>query len=297
MSHLSWWRLWAAFGAAASLVIPRAVIADVVRDGAEAARMIGRMVMVMGVVPVLAPTAGALIAEHWNWRGIFWIAALYGVLCCTLIFRLLPETLPRQRHARLRVGETVVRYIFVWRGRAFRTHALQGGFGTFSLFAFLGGAPPVFLGRYGLGPTLFASVFILNALGYIGGTQLNARLVNRVGIDRALTFGSLLLVAVATGMLFMAITGLGGPLGMALGMMAAMTALGFLLPGAALGSVLGHGGSAGAASALYGTTVFFIGALSTVLVGEGEPGNPVPMTVLMLTGAMAALYCDSVRPR
>ncbi len=297
MTHLSWWRLWAAVGAAASLVIPRAVIADVVKDGAEAARMIGRMVMVMGVVPVLAPTLGALIAQHWNWRAIFWIAAAYGLLCSVLIYRFLPETLRPHQHGRLRIGNTAVGYIIAWRGRSFRTHALEGGFGTFSLFSFLAGAPPVFLGHYRLSPTTFGAVFILNAIGYIVGTQGNARLVARIGLDRALTCGSLGLVAAATAMLGMAITGGGGALGLALGMMACMAFLGLLLPGAALGSVLGHGGAAGAASALYGTTVFFIGALSTVLVGWTAPGNPVTMTALMLAGAMAALVCDRQRPR
>ena len=80
-------------------------------------------------------------------------------------------------------------------------------------------------------------------------------------------------------------------------MMACMASLGFVLPGAAMGSVLGHGGAAGTASALYGTTVFFIGALGTVLVGWTAPGNPVAMTALMLAGAVAALICDRQRPR
>jgi DHA1 family bicyclomycin/chloramphenicol resistance-like MFS transporter len=137
----------------------------------------------------------------------------------------------------------------------------------------------------------------MNAVGYIAGTQANARLVARVGIDRALTFGSLALVAATTMMLSIAVSTLGGPLAMAFGMMACMASLGFLLPGAALGSVLGHTGGAGSASALYGTTVFFIGALSTVLVGWTGSGDPVPMTALMLAGAMAALVCDRHRPR
>ncbi|MBE7210746.1 MAG: Bcr/CflA family efflux MFS transporter, partial [Gluconacetobacter diazotrophicus] len=171
MNTLSWWRLWAAFGAAASLVIPRAVVADVVENGREAARMIGRMVTVMGIVPVLAPTAGAVVTQYVGWRAIFWIAAGYGVLCSGLIFFLLPETHRRNRIGRLRVSAALWRYGRVWKENVFRTHALEGGFATFSLFAFLGGAPPVFLEHFHLGPTLFGSVFVLNALGYIVGIQ------------------------------------------------------------------------------------------------------------------------------
>ncbi len=301
MTVLSWWRLWAAFGGAASLVIPRAVIADVVRDGAEAARMIGRTVMVLGIVPVLAPTAGGLIAEYWDWRGIFWIAAGYGLLCTIMVAAFLPDTLPLNRHSKLRLGQLVVEYLVVWREPTFRSHALEGGFATFSLFAFLAGAPPVFLQRYGLTPAAFGAIFVLNALGYIIGTQANARLITRFGTDRVLTGGAFALAAAALAMLALAESGEDGPASMALGTMACMTALGCVLPGAALGSVLrqGHatGAGAGAASALYGTVVFFIGAISTVLVGWIGSEKPLVMTVLMLVGAAAAIGSDRQRPR
>jgi DHA1 family bicyclomycin/chloramphenicol resistance-like MFS transporter len=297
MIDLSWWRVWAAFGGAASLVIPRVIIADVVENGAEAASMLGRMVMVMGVVPMLAPTFGGLVAEYWTWRWIFWIAAIYGGLCCVLTYVLLPETHRTHRHRRFRIADIAIQYILVWRNRRFRPHALQGGLATFSLFAFLGGAPAVFQNHFSLSPAVFGEVFILNAIGYIVGTQANARLIARYGTDRVLTGGTLLLIATSGAMLAMACTAAGGALGMASGMMASMMALGMVLPGAALGSVLGQHRSGGAASALYGTTVFLIGAVSTILVGWAGTDSPVPMTGLMLAGALGALVCDRLRPR
>ena len=297
MNDLSWWRLWAAFGGAASLVIPRAVIADVVKDGAEAARMLSRMVIVVGVVPMIAPTLGGLITEYWNWRGIFWIAAGYGATCSVLIYMFLPDTLRAHRHSRLRFGDAAVRYILVWSEKSFRAHVLEGGFGTFALFAFLGGAPPVFLQTYQLSPAEFGEVFILNAIGYVIGVQINGRLTGRFGPDRMLTGGSLGLIVTTMAMLFMAVFHLGGAVGLAIGMMACMAALGFVLPGAALGSVLRHGRTAGAASALYGTVVFFIGAISTILVGWIGSESAVAMTSLMLAGALAAFVCDRFRPR
>lgn len=297
MDQLSWWRLWAAFGGAASLVIPRAIIADMARNGSEAASILGRMVMVTGVAPVLAPTLGGLIAEHWNWRGIFWISAVYGALCCGLIWRFLPDTLRQQRHSSLRAGDALLRYLAVWRGRSFRTHALQGGFATFSLFAFLGGAPAVFLQGFGLSPIRFGTVFILNALGYVAGAQLNARLTARLGSSRPLSYATIALFVCCVSMTMLAITRAGGALGITVCMMLCMATLGLVLPGAALGSVLEHGRSAGAASALYGTVVFLVGAVSTVLVGQIGSADPLAMALLMLGGALAALVCDARRPR
>ncbi|MCQ8276912.1 multidrug effflux MFS transporter [Acetobacteraceae bacterium KSS8] len=297
MTDLSWWRLWAAFGGAASLVIPRAIIADVSQDGSEAATILGRMVMVMGVAPVLAPSLGGLIAEHWNWRGIFWICAIYGASCCFLIWRYLPDTLYRHRNSRLRAGAALMRYISVWRGRSFRAHALQGGFATFSLFAFLGGAPPVFLQGFELTPAQFGCVFILNALGYIAGVQLNARLTERLGASIPLTFGTVALFVSCLAMTALAAFGSWHGLGIAACMMVCMATLGLVLPGAALGSVLENGRNAGAASALYGTVVFLVGALSTVLVGWAGSDDPLPMALLMVAGAVVALLCNWRRPK
>ena len=293
MTDLSWWRLWAAFGGAASLVIPRAIIADVAKDGAQAARMLSRMVIVMGVVPALAPILGGLIAEYWNWRVIFWIAAIYGASCCVLIYLLLPDTL-RHRRRRLRVADTTVRYLTVWRNKTFRTFVLQGGFATFSLFAFLGGAPGVFQMRYDLSPGQFGCVFIINTIGYVGGTQANARLMSRLPAARVLTGGTRALVAVCSLMFLLGASGIGGAWALAGVMLLFMACLGFVLPGAALGSVLRHGRSAGAASALYGTVVFFIGSISAGLVGW-LGASPWVMTGLMLLGALLALRCDTAR--
>ena len=297
MGALSIWRLAAALGAAASLVIPRAVIRDLVINGLEAARLLGRLTLVVGVVPILAPTLGGLISQTLGWRAIFWIAALYGITCTVLIWRFLPDTLDPGRHVTLDFVPTLLRYRKVWRDPVFRTHALEGGFGTFSLFAFLGGAPPVFLGGFHLSPTRFGAVFILNAVGYIIGTQLNARVLPLFGTTRVLSFSAIGLIAATGAMLLLSVTPADGPLGIALCMMACMTSLGFMLPGAAIGSLLPHPNEAGSASALYGTVVFFIGAVSTVLVGAIGTASPTPMAVLMLAGALAAAWCDRLRPK
>jgi len=294
MLEFSIFRVLAAFGAAASLVVPRAVIRDVVGNDGDAARMLGRMVLVMSIVPMLAPTLGGFIAEYWDWRGIFWIAAIYGIACLGLVYWQMPNTLRNTLHVRLNISRTVEGYLLVWRDRVFRLHALEGGFATFSLFAFLGGAPMVFLAGFHLSPPLFGSIFILNAVGYAIGTNLNGPLVARFGASRVLSGATVGFAGVTTLMLIGALAEFGA-LFQALAMTGCMVALGFLLPGAALGSVLPNRAAAGKASALYGTVVFFIGSISTALVGYFESDSAVPMTALMVFGALAAVACDRMR--
>src|SRR3954464_6684426 len=99
MVTLSAWRCAAAFGGAASAVIPRAMVRDLA-DGLEAARLMSRLMLVMGAAPILAPTLGGLLLGAGGWRAIFWASAAYGLTSCLLAASLLPETLPPVRRVR-----------------------------------------------------------------------------------------------------------------------------------------------------------------------------------------------------
>ena len=62
------------------MVIARAVVRDLA-EGQAAAIMMSRLVLVMGVAPMLAPTVGGAILAFAHWRVIFWLLAVYGVVC------------------------------------------------------------------------------------------------------------------------------------------------------------------------------------------------------------------------
>ncbi len=295
MTELCLFRVVAAFGGSASLVIPRAIIRDLVRDNVGAARLLSRLVLVMGIVPVLAPTLGSLISAYSGWRAIFWVASAYGLGCAAAIWWKLPDTLPRGFRMRQRLAAVLVGYVAIAGERRFLTHALEGSFATFSLFAFLGGAPTVFEVGDGMTPLRFGLIFVLNASGYVLGAQGNARLMPRFGADRLLTVSTLLLFLATVALLVAVIAG-HDVWGVVIPTVAVMTALGLVLPGAAVGSILPHAGRAGSASALYGTMVFFIGAGGTVLVGLANDRSPLAMSILMVLGSGLAVVADRFRP-
>ena len=108
LATLSTMRFLAALGGSASMVIPRAIVRDLA-DGHAAARLMSRLMLVMGVAPILAPTAGGLVLATLGWQAIFWLATLYGVACLLLVWRLLPETLPPTGRARLGAAEMLAR--------------------------------------------------------------------------------------------------------------------------------------------------------------------------------------------
>lgn len=297
MPELIAFRALAAFGGAANLVIPLAILRDIAANAQQAASIVSRQQLILAVVPMLAPTLGGAIVELAGWRMIFWVAVLYGALCIALILRSLGETLPRSARVRGGIAAIAADCIRVGRDRAFLAHALTGSFATFSLFAFLGGAPAVFMHHFTLGPTLFGATFIANGASYAIGTAVNLRIIRRYGRPRALSLAVHALAVLSGLMLACAATGTGGVWVMAVLVAAVMLTLGCLLPDATIGAIGPYQRDAGTASALYGTLVFAIGALGSVGAGIAASYEPVAMTSLMLLGAVMAAGANRVRPK
>ena len=69
-----------ASAAAPALVIARAVVRDLY-DAQDAARVFSRLMLIMGLAPVLAPSLGSLLLVKLSWRAVFWLLAGFGVAC------------------------------------------------------------------------------------------------------------------------------------------------------------------------------------------------------------------------
>jgi DHA1 family bicyclomycin/chloramphenicol resistance-like MFS transporter len=78
-------------GAASAIVISRAVVRDI-STGKEAARLMSLMTMIFTAAPVIAPSIGALLVAHWNWRAPFIVIAASGFALLFAIRANLQET-------------------------------------------------------------------------------------------------------------------------------------------------------------------------------------------------------------
>lgn len=293
---LAVFRALAAFGASAGMVIARAVVRDLA-TGQSAAILMSRLMLVMGVAPILAPTVGGLVLAFGHWRFIFVILALYGATCSVLAWRILPETLPANRRIVLSLRQQIDRYVLIATERTFVTHAAMGGCGGFCMFAYLAGSSPVFIQGYGLSPSGFAVIFGLCACALIAASQANARLLPRVGLSRMLTIVSRVSLCATTVLVVLSFAGVHilpltvAPLVVVLGCQ------GFNNSNASVGALQRHGAHAGSASALMGLFQFSLGASSGLLVGLLTDGTPRGMAALMFCGTLGAVIADRLRPR
>lgn len=295
ITTLSVLRFVAAFGGSASMVIPRAIVRDLA-DGHAAARLMSRLILVMGAAPILAPTLGGAVLEFGSWHVIFWIMSVYGGVCAALVVLLLPETLAVPHRVTGGVVRTLGRFAGVVRDRVFLSYALMGGFGMFGMFAYIGGSPPVFIQHFGFSPERYGMLFGMSAAMFIVASQVSPRLLPRFGSARILRVASVAYVAAGVVLLGAAVLGWGGVAAIVVPVMVAMGCMGFMLPNAAVGALSRHAHQAGSASALMGTLQFTLAACAGLLVGGLSDGTARPMAAMLLLGAVGTVVADRMRP-
>ena len=285
-----------AIGASAGMVISRAVVRDLA-SGERGAILMSRLVLVMGVAPILAPSVGAAFLAIGHWRFIFWFQALYGASCALLAWRFLPETLPESRRIRTGPAQMLSRYGSIFREPVFRAHAIMGGGTTFCMFAYLGGSSPVFIQGFGLSPSGFGLIFGLCSCGLIAGSQINARLLPRFGLFAMLRVISRISLAATFVLVVLSFSGVHSLWTIVAPIFLALSCQGFSNGNTAAGALQRHAAHAGSAAALMGVGQFALGATSGLFVGLLTDGTPRGMALLMFCGALCAVIADLFRPR
>jgi DHA1 family bicyclomycin/chloramphenicol resistance-like MFS transporter len=77
----------------AGIVVARAVVRDLA-SGDQLVRAFARLMLVVGVVPILAPTLGGAMLRVMSWRWLFVVLGVLGVLFAVGIYLGLRESLP-----------------------------------------------------------------------------------------------------------------------------------------------------------------------------------------------------------
>ncbi|MFI1416755.1 multidrug effflux MFS transporter [Streptomyces sp. NPDC020731] len=286
-------RLAQGLAGAAGIVIARAVARDLY-DGLAMARFFSTLMLISGVAPIVAPLIGGQILRVTDWRGVFAVLTVVGVLLTAVVWAKLPETLaPADRHDG-GVGEALGSMRRLLTDRAFTGYTLTGGFAFASLFAYVAASPFVIQEIYGASPQTFSLLFGLNSIGLVIMGQINGKvLVGRVRLDRVLGIGLAVVVVAAVVLLLMSLGTFGevGLVPVAAALFVLMSAMGITLPNTQTLALMRTRHAAGSASALLGTTSFLIGAIASPLVGIAGEDTAVPMAVVQLVAALVALGC------
>lgn len=284
---LTLWRALQALGVGSASVIPRAVVRDRF-DVAHTARAMSLLGLITGLGPILAPQVGGMLLVVATWRFLFWVLTAYALTCLALVFWTLEEShLARTAPA---VGPKL--WLSLLTDRRFLRYSLPANLIQASVFAYIAGAPFVFIDLLHLSPQRFAWLFGINAIGLLAAGRLNAHLVTRIGPEPLFRRAMLCTAGLCLLMFSIALSGRGGFWGLAIPLFFYVASLGFNFANGFALALAPFGRTAGTASALHGTMQFTIAGFGGVAVSQFYDGSPRAMTGVMcaLTVAGAALY-------
>ena len=176
--------------AGGGVIVSRTVIRDEF-EGAEAQRLMSRVMMIFGIAPAIAPVIGGLLIQLGPWQIVFWFMAAFGVLLAVVVLLWLGETHPPELRIPLRVGALLGSLLAVTRSLAYHRVAWAAALSFAGQFLYIGMAPIVVNDLLGLGELDFWILFVPIIVGILIGAQISGKAAGRVD-GRHLVTGALL---------------------------------------------------------------------------------------------------------
>ena len=269
----------------------RVIATSIVRDcyaGRRMASVMSLAMMIFIAVPVVAPAFGQAVLLLTQWRGIFIVLMLYGVVALVWSALRMPETLAPANRRSLRVREVLDAFRQTVTNRQTLGYALVAGGVLGSLFAYVFTSQQVFTGIYQLGhyfPLAFAGVAIGTAVAGFANSRLVGRLGMRV-ISHAALIGYVVIAAILVAAAKLQMLPL--PLFMVLSILL-MFAFGLMISNFTALAMEPQGHIAGTAASLYGSITTLLGIGIGATIGQDFDGTLVPFATGFLLCTLAAL--------
>ncbi len=270
-----------------------------VRDrfvGAEAARILSRLMLVIGVAPMLAPSLGSIVLEGFTWRWIFVVLAAIGAALAVVVLSVMPETNPVARRTTGGATSVLRGYGTLLRDRHFMALALIPGLAMGALLSYVVGSPFVFQQGYGLTHGQFSLLFAINGLGLVLSAQVNAALVRRVAPIRLLRTALVAQLAMSVVLLVVAITEFGGLIGLLVALWLVLAFQGLIPANASALALSRHGEIAGTSAAMIGAVQSLLAGVVSPIVGLLGSDTVAMSSVMLGAGLLAFVVLATATP-
>ena len=277
---------------AAGVVIARAVVSDLTH-GPEAARRFSLLMTIGSIAPVIAPTAGGLLADPLGWRGVLWVLSGVAVVMLACVVFVLGESHPQERRSS---GALAAGLGQVLRTGRFPGYALlfASTFGV--LMSYISASPFVYQNLIGLTAAEYGFAFAFNALGLVGAGYASARLARRIPPRRTVTVAVCVLLAASAAVLALALTP-APPLLLPVAIFCAVSSVGFIMGNTTALALAEVPHISGSGSAVLGGGQFLMGAIVSPLTGLAGESSAVPLGIVMTAAALLGATALAVTGR
>jgi DHA1 family bicyclomycin/chloramphenicol resistance-like MFS transporter len=280
-------RLLQALGGCAGMVAARAMVRDLF-DVKDNAKIFSMLMLVVSVSPIIAPTLGGYITAALGWRYVFAILIIVILLILIGAYFYLPESKKPDPNFSLKPVFILRNFLSVLKQRQFITFALTGAISYAGLYAYIGGAPYVFMEIYKVTEAQFGLIFSFIAAGLIGAAQLNNIALKYYSSEQIIKIVTCCQSIIGISFVFLTLLSWTSLVLIIVMVFLFLACQGFIFPNATALALAPMGNNAGNASALIGAIQLSIGACASALISVLQNQTALPMSVVMACCAVTA---------
>ena len=158
---------------AGGIVISRSIATDKFK-GANLAKALAIVGAINGIAPVAAPVVGGAVLKVTNWRGVFAVLFVLGIVLfgCCVHFN---ESLSRVKRSKESLYKTFSLFKTVVCNRKFMLYVLQMAFAQGMLFGYIAASAFIIQEHYGFTPFAFSLFFAVNAVAIGTGAAMSVK--------------------------------------------------------------------------------------------------------------------------
>ncbi len=270
-----------AIGGCAGMVAARAMVRDMF-PVEENAKVFSKLMLVIGVSPIIAPTLGGFITAQMDWHYVFVFLTIMSAVILAAVHFFLPESRKPDPTFSLKPTPIFRGYLAVLKNPQFFTYSLAGAVAAAGLYAYIAGSPYVFMELFKVSEKEYGWIFAAVALGLIISSQLNSLLLRKYKSEQIIRM-ALLLQSLTGVVLFVGSVGNWlGLTGTIISCCVFLSCQGFTFPNSSALSMAPFSKNAGSASALMGGIQMGMGAGTSLLVSILSNHTALPMAGVML---------------
>ncbi|MDH5826647.1 multidrug effflux MFS transporter [Sphingobacterium faecium] len=287
VSSLILFRFLQAVGGCVGMVAARAMVRDLftVKDSAK---IFSTLMLVVSVSPIMAPTIGGYITAYFGWRAIFFALIFIVSIILAGTYFYLPESKQPDPSISLKPKPILRSFAKILKHPLFITYALTGAISYAGLYAYIGGAPFVFMELFKVSETQFGWIFAFISIGLIGASQLNNIALKYFSNEKIILVASGAQSIIGVLFASFAFFGFTNLISTVLLVFLFLVCQGFIFPNTTALALAPLSGNAGNASGLLGAMQMTVGGCAAALISFIQDQSTLPMAGIMAFCAVVA---------
>lgn len=279
-------------GASGAYFLARTIPADIY-SGRNLAKLMALIGGINGIAPASAPVIGGVTADHFGWKGIFILLAVFAFVVL-LAGMGMKETLPPSGRTTGKWWKSMSGYKVLLRNRRFMTHVIYKGLALGMLFAYISATPFILQHTYGLSQTNYGLLIGFNALFVAAGSMIALKFNP---LKKAATVGCLILLLGVSGEAIALFT-IHSLIVFEIFAVIIMSGLGLIFSTTNTLAMNEGRMQAGEASSVLGISGYVVGATVSPLVGIGNilHSTAIAFIVLAVLISIAAYMSRNIAP-